>query len=201
MKLSITCHYSFYTVASKTSDTASNEDSHCRTPVTLSDINTASLLKAEWYLWKGILLAVCWDLRCSSKAVLGTMFSASFTIPVHPAATPEPSTQWELCPALRSLRGQAQPLQLGQSYKGLWIALVMVVSPWSHICSQSVRWYGTEAEPGTDSNGKWSQWALETDWLYLIWEKAKPAVIGQCRGTAVLLISCIKIYIWKLIGV
>lgn len=160
--------------------------------MTLSDINTTSLLKAEWYLWKDILSAVCWDLRCSSRAVLGTMFSASFTTPVHPAATPEPSMQREHCSALSWLRGQPQLSQLGQSYKGLWIALAMVVSPQGHICSQSVGWCGSGAEPGTHGNGKRSQRILESDWLYLIWEKAKPAVIGQCRGTAVLLISCIK---------
>lgn len=97
VKLLISCPYSFYTVASETSDIASNEDSYCKTPVTLSDINTTSLLKAEYYLCEGIPLAVCWDCRCSSKATLGTMCSAPFTAPVQPAATPDPPTQREGC--------------------------------------------------------------------------------------------------------
>lgn len=53
-------------------------------------------------------------------------------------------------------------------------------------------WSENRAEPGTDINGQWSQWVTETDWLYLICEKAKPAVIGACRWTAVVLIACIK---------
>lgn len=118
------------------------------------------------------------------------MFSASFTIPVQPAATADPSTRQEGCSALWWF-SQAQPGLPGLPYKGLWVALAVC-------CPTGVTvlrgWGGTGAGPGADINGKWSQWALETHWLYLIWEKAEPAVIGQCRGTAVLLITCIKKY-------
>lgn len=158
-------------------------------PVTLSDINTPSLLKAERYLWKDVLLAVCWDLKCFSKANL-SMFSASFTIPVQPAATPDPSMQWKGCSALWWLGGQAQPPQPGLSYKASGLPLPWWCPSGVPCCSQSERGLGVGLSQALTPLG--NGLSGSGDWLYLIWEKAKPAVIGPCRGTAVLLITCIK---------
>lgn len=162
VKLLISCHYSFYTVASETSDIASNEDSYCKTPVTLSDINTTSLLKAEYYLCEGILLAVCWDCRCSSKATLGTMFSAPFTAPVQLAATPDPPTQRRAVPCSER-SGTASPAWA--AWQRLWIALAMLVSHWSPCCSRWVLW-----ERGWARH--WHQWEVLSvgsgHWLALL---------------------------------
>lgn len=118
------------------------------------------------------------------------MFSASFTIPAQLDATPDPicATGGLLCPVVAEKQpGIASPAW--PIYKGIQITLgVPLKSP----VLTANGWSENGAEPGTDINGQWSQWVMETDWLYLICETAKPAVIGACRWTAVVLSACIK---------
>ena len=121
------------------------------------------------------------------------MFSASFTIPVQPDATPDPiyATGGLLCPmVVEKQPGTASPAW--PIYEGTQIALAVVVPHWSHLLLAVNGWSENGADLGTDINGQWSQWVTETNWLYLTCEKAKPAVIGECRWTAVFLIACIK---------
>lgn len=77
-------------------------------------------------------------------------------------------------------------------YEGTSIALAMVVSHWGHLLLTVKGWSENGAEAGADIDGQWSPGVTEADWLYFICEKAKPAVMGECRWTAVFLITALK---------
>lgn len=151
---------------------------------------------------KGHPFSCVWDVRCSLKATLGTMFSASFTIPVHLAATPDPPTQWQGCSGLWWMRGQAQPPQLGLSYKGLWIALALVVSQWSPVLLPvtGVVWDWGQAR-------HWQQWEVVSvgsgHFLALLnLGEGKTSCHWAVQRDSVLLITCIKKYMkinWSIV--
>lgn len=135
--------------------------------------------------------------------LLRVTFSAFFAIPVQlDGQLLTPSAQPGGCSApcwLRSSRARPPHLHLSPRASGL---------RWPHGCpSASPRcrhpllavtgWSGNGAEPGADIQGQTSRgsspdglWALVA--FGLICRQAKPAVIGGCRWTAVLLIACIN---------